>query len=339
MHKHNNWAYYKFDRSTLDPSQRPFGISGMLRVRGHEPFLDWAVRSHFPYLDEIVAVYQECPPEEEHILRSWATRYPQRFRLFHYEPTVLFHPRISKTDLRHIDTTSHADTPPDSVHSIVNYCNWTLSKTRYRIVTKVDADHIAMSAEYRRITDYIRRHRLLRTAFFFSGLNIAPLSAEKLGFCRLKPYGGSGDHWFLPLSQKTIFEHDPRYERLHTEELGYKRRWVGFLYYHLKYMKPEFMKYVEPSDIWGFERLADAIHQGFMRRWSGWRGLIVRLAHRPLCLYHTIMATIAPHIPVSLLRHPLTNYCDAMLRQQQGRFAHSLQQMLSDSILPPLRKA
>ena len=313
----NGWQRYKFDRSTLDPARRKPGISGMLRVRGREEFLDVAIRSHFPYLDEIVAVYQECPPEEEAILKSWATRHPERFRLFRYEPPV--HRAL---------TVEHANTAADSVHGLANYYNWTLSKTRYRIATKVDADHIVMPREYGRVVAHIRRHGLESNVILFSGPNVAALADGTLGFYRPQPYVGVGDMWFLPVNMKTIFEHDQRCERLYIDKLSYRMRWVGFLFYHLKYMKEAHVPASETVQY--LDHLAETIRQDYLRRrWGGLKGVMVKFVIPLSWLHYRMMTIIAPWALVSLPRCSVINHCDAKMRQQHEGFAWTLEQLLS----------
>jgi hypothetical protein len=51
------------------------------------------------------------------------------------------------------------DTPENSVHSMIYYYNWTLSKTTYKYVAKLDDDIIVLDKELiKEKTNYIRKN-------------------------------------------------------------------------------------------------------------------------------------------------------------------------------------
>ncbi|WP_216075002.1 hypothetical protein, partial [Acinetobacter baumannii] len=71
------------------------------------------ILSHAPYVDEIVAVYNQCTDATEDILRRLQDELgPDKLKLFDYRPRV--HPPGSK---------EHAAEPGNSPHSVVNYSN------------------------------------------------------------------------------------------------------------------------------------------------------------------------------------------------------------------------
>ena len=72
----------------------------------------------------------------------------------------------------------------------------------------------------------------------FSGLNLARDEAGALGILRREPFSGSGDIGIFPITPATHFIHDRRFEVLRTG--GLRRRFHSFVYWHLKYLKPEF---------------------------------------------------------------------------------------------------
>lgn len=207
-----------------DPS-RPAGISAFLRVKNGADFVESAVRSHIRQFDEIVAVFNDCTDATPEILTRLAIEFGERLRVFHYVPKV-FPPGSS----------DYASEPEDSPHSLVHYYNFALAQTRYSTVTKLDDDHVALDVPLYEICRQIRiRGCRLPEMWCFSGLNLARGADGNLGIPMAFPISGSGDIGFFTPTQSTTFRHDPRFERFHRG--GISRRFVGFLYWHLKYLK------------------------------------------------------------------------------------------------------
>jgi hypothetical protein len=71
----------------------------------------------------------------------------------------------------------------------------------------------------------------------FSGLNLIRAASGDLGIVANAPISGGGDIGFFPVRPDTFFVHDRRFERFHRGSL--QRRFAGFLYWHLKYLKPD----------------------------------------------------------------------------------------------------
>ena len=209
-----------------DPS-RPAGISAFLRVKNGADFVEVAIRSHIRHFDEIVAVFNECTDATPEILTRLAIEFGDRLRVFHYVPAV-FPPGSS----------GHAAEPDDSPNSLVHYYNFSLAQTRFSAVTKLDDDHVALDAPLNEICQEIRaRGCKLPEMWCFSGLNLARRVDGSLGIPMAFPISGSGDIGFFTPTHSTRFRHDARFERFHRG--GIPRRFVGFLYWHMKYLKCE----------------------------------------------------------------------------------------------------
>ena len=207
-----------------DPS-RPAGISAFLRVKNGADFVETAIRSHIRQFDEIVAVFNDCSDDTPDILSRLAFEFGERLRVFHYVPRV-FPPGSS----------DHAAEPEGSPHSLVHYSNFSLAQTRFSTVTKLDDDHIALDEPLKIICRQIRtRSCRLPEMWCFSGLNLAGRADDSLGIPMAFPFSGSGDIGFFSPTHSTRFRHDARFERFHRG--GIPRRFVGFLYWHLKYLK------------------------------------------------------------------------------------------------------
>lgn len=216
---------YSFKPDDLRVADRRPGISGFMRIRNGEDFLEAAIRSHIDAFDEIVAVHNQSTDRTVAILQSLAAEFGPKIRLYHYADRV--HPPGSE---------AHATEPAHSPNSLVNYYNFALSRTTRTIVTKLDDDHLAMPAQMQEISQRARDAvDLDRTMYCFSGVNLARLG-DRLGIPAADMLCGNGDHWFFRVSPDTFFEHDRRFEKLRHR--GLRRRFEGFAYWHLKYLKP-----------------------------------------------------------------------------------------------------
>jgi glycosyltransferase involved in cell wall biosynthesis len=217
---------FQFQPSDLDKARKP-GLSGFMRIRNGEDWLALSIESHLPYFDEIVAVYNDCSDRTPQILEDLATRFPDKIKVVHYEPVV--HP--SNSDL-------HIRTPASSVHSIVNYYNFSLAQTTRTIATKLDDDHLAIPAQWQAMRDFLagKQFRLGNEMPCFSGINLVHTDGG-LKIHATVPLAGQGDHWFFEVAPGRYFVKDRRYE--HFNRKGLKLSYMGFAYWHLKFLKKD----------------------------------------------------------------------------------------------------
>lgn len=217
---------YRFQVSDLRVEDRRPGVSAFMRIRNGADWLEVSIRSHMPFFDEIVAVYNQCTDATPEILFSLQKEFgPDKLRVIHYQDQV--HPPGSK---------GHAQTPPSSPNSLVNYYNFSLISTRCQYATKLDDDHLAIIEATQKVTDKLRNGTARsNTMFCFSGLNLFPDSKGNLGILDSDPVSGGGDIGFFPVTNQTYFAHDRRFERFRRGSL--RREFAGFLYWHLKYLK------------------------------------------------------------------------------------------------------
>jgi hypothetical protein len=216
---------YSFAPADLRVAERRPGISAFMRIRNGAAFVEAAVRSHIAHFDEIVAVYNQCTDDTEAILLRLAAEFGPRLRVVHYLDRV--HPPGSE---------AHAATDPAAPSSLVNYYNAALARTRHRVATKLDDDHIAMEAPLAEVAAKIRAGGAEGRMLCFSGLNLYRTPQGRLAIPAHDPVSGGGDIGFFPVSEATVFRHDRRFERF--DRGGLARRFAGFLYWHLKYLKP-----------------------------------------------------------------------------------------------------
>lgn len=221
-------ADYRFEPKHLAVSERKPGISAFMRIRDGAFSLEAAVRSHIEHFDEIVAVHNRSTDATPDILARLHAEYGDRLRVYHYLPPV-FPP----------GSDGHATEPGNSQLSLVNYYNFALTRTRFTHVTKLDDDHVAMGAATASLVADVRAGRAADNEMAcFSGINLARGDGGRVGVLRREPYSGSGDIGIFPVTPQTYFVHDRRFEVLQLP--GMRRRFHSFVYWHLKYLKPEF---------------------------------------------------------------------------------------------------
>jgi hypothetical protein len=215
---------YRFSPPLLALAARKPGISGFMRVKNGEDFLDAAIRSHMPHLDEMVVAYNGCTDSTPDILQNLKGEFGPKLRIFHYLPEVS--PPGSDRYKREA---------ANSPKSFINYSNFALAQTRHTVVTMVDDDHLAMPE---RISAIVRRVRAvnysLKPILCFSGINLA-FGPRGVGVYGPDPFVGNGDHWFLMLDPHTYFVYDRRFERLNRSWRA--REFSDFSYWHLKHLK------------------------------------------------------------------------------------------------------
>jgi hypothetical protein len=217
---------YTFTPDDLNISKRKNGISAFMRIRNGADFLEPTIRSHINHFDEIIAVYNQCTDATPDILGRLGQEYGTRLRIFHYTDRV-FPP----------GSQDHASTPPDSPNSLVNYYNFALSRTSFRTVTKLDDDHIALAQPLSELTSAIRKNGGAGDKMLaFSGMNLWRNPDKSLAICTYDPISGGGDIGFFDTRADRFYTHDKRFER--GPRAGLTREFSGFLYWHLKYLKP-----------------------------------------------------------------------------------------------------
>ncbi len=219
-------ATWRFAPDALNLAARAPGISAFMRIRDGEAFLERAIRSHVDHVDEIVALHNRCADRTPDILARLAQEFGPKLRVYRYLPDV-FPP----------GSEGHRREPADSSRSLVNYYNLSLCLTRFSHAMKLDDDHVAMRADFAAIARDARRGAHGAEMSCFSGVNLARGPDGALGVFATDPLAGAGDHGIFPVRPDTFFVHDTRFERFQRGSL--KRRFRGFAYWHLKYLKDD----------------------------------------------------------------------------------------------------
>lgn len=130
--------------------KRPNGVSGLMRIKDEEEYVEASIDSVIDALDELIICYQESTDRTPEILERKKREYPDKIKLYFYAPKVYSH---------HLTPEEYAyacSLPDDSPHLLSGYYNYTLSKATYRYAVKIDADQIYFTERIQEICDAYR---------------------------------------------------------------------------------------------------------------------------------------------------------------------------------------
>jgi glycosyltransferase involved in cell wall biosynthesis len=209
-------------RSYLRADSRKPGISGFMRLKNEEQFVEMTIESVVGCLDELIIVHNGCTDRTPEIIESCRRRHPDRIRIFEYKPSV-FPP----------GSIEHRQEPMGSPHSLVNYYNYALAKTTHRIAIKIDGDEFYLYRPFKQLTDDLRDSKR-STPIGVSGVNLWDENGE-IHVNAHYPVLGGMDKGFFMVSPQNFFAHYRHYE-LFTHAF---ERSAGILFYHLKGMKKD----------------------------------------------------------------------------------------------------
>ena len=112
---------------------KPHGISGLFRLKDEGQFMEAAILSHLPWLDEAVLLVQESKDNTIDKAVDLRNRFPSKIRIECYPFNV--HP---------IGSQGHFDSPDNSVYTMTHLTNYGISMCRYSWVAKIEGDVIAL---------------------------------------------------------------------------------------------------------------------------------------------------------------------------------------------------
>lgn len=216
---------YLFNYNDYISTPRKNGISGLMRIRNEGEYLELSLRSYLPFFDEIIAVYNRCTDNTVEILNKLSKEF-NHLKVYHYEPNV-WPPGSEK----------FVELPPDHEESLVNYYNFTLSKSTFNIAAKIDADQVAIPSTFKAVTDSIRAQGL-HHFLSFKGINLYRKN-NKIYVKEDQPFQGLGDHGFFEVNKNSIWIKDPeaKYELFNYQSQAFRQDVEYPLHYHLKGIK------------------------------------------------------------------------------------------------------
>ena len=207
-------------RSYLVTTSRKPGISGFMRLKNEEQFVEATIESVIDSLDELIIVHNGCTDRTPEIVESCRLRHPNQIRIFEYKPDVF-----------PFGSVQHLQEPMGSPHSLVNYSNYALAKTTRKVAVKIDGDELYLSRSLKQLTDNIRAEKC-STPIGISGINLWDEKGE-IFVNASHPVISGLDKGFFTVSPRMFFVHHRHYE-LFTYAF---ERSAGIFFYHLKGLK------------------------------------------------------------------------------------------------------
>lgn len=202
-------------------SDYPFGISGCFRLRNESQFMETAILSHLPYLDEAVLVIQ--PSEDDTIERA------ERLASEHEKIRVEFYPYI----VDWIDTPGFYKNDPDLPGHLVHLSNWALSKCQYSWIAKIEGDVICLTT-FANIVKRVHDQPDLRHYYGRVILNVAGELCDQISMKH--PRNAGWDIGVFPNDPKYKFTRGGKFESLY---IGPDRTCMGWSGLHMKRCKAQ----------------------------------------------------------------------------------------------------
>ncbi|WP_102408569.1 hypothetical protein [Parabacteroides bouchesdurhonensis] len=143
----------------LPYKDRPVGVSGLMRVKDEEEYVEASIDSVIDVLDELIICYQECSDDTPNILKRKQQEYPDKIKLYYYAPTVYAH-NLTPEEYEYA-----YNLPDDSPNLLSGYYNYTLSKATYRYAVKIDADQIYFTDEMKQLCDAYRSDKKMKLSW------------------------------------------------------------------------------------------------------------------------------------------------------------------------------
>lgn len=221
---------FDINKDALNFSKRKNGISLFARLKNGEEFLEATILSQEPFFDEIILVDNNSTDKTKEICKKLVLKFSNKIKFFEYTSEVypVWHEKW-------------AETKDDSVHALSYYYNWTLSKTTYKYVAKLDDDVVTYDEKLlKSITDNIRK-------IWINYLQIIPqLNVSNINWELMTPISQPNskilppiawlylDHWIFPISEKTYFINGKTME---TFIFPFWAKISKIWFMHLKWMK------------------------------------------------------------------------------------------------------
>lgn len=212
--------------SSMKAENRKDGLSGFIRAKNEGDYIYKVIESWLGLVDELVVVFNDCTDNtESEICRVIKDFGNEKVKAYKYVPKV--YPQGSE---------EHIKLPCDDVHSLVNYYNYSLSKTTRKLAVKIDGDIIFDSSCKHEIKSFIDSKS--ENGFYkLHGVNLIDNNGMLFVPSNSMFCGMNGDLCVFPVSEKTIFKHRAEFEYLDLSNLND----CGgcFSYYHMKFVKSD----------------------------------------------------------------------------------------------------
>lgn len=208
--------YKKWRQSKL------FGISGCFRLRNETQFMEAAILSHLPYLDEAVLIVQPSDDDTVKKAHRLAEQY-DKIKVFEYPYIIDW-----------IDTPGFYEKDPNAPGHLVHLSNYALSVCSYSWIAKTEGDVICLSS-FERVVDAVKQDPEKHHYYGRVILNVAGENYDKISV--INPRNGGWD--------EAVFNNDPdlwsfvRRGKWETIPLNGPHTCLGWSALHMKRSKVE----------------------------------------------------------------------------------------------------
>ncbi|MDD3645909.1 MAG: glycosyltransferase [Candidatus Gracilibacteria bacterium] len=233
---------YNINKEAFDFSKRKNGISLFARLKNSADLLEIAIESHIDFYDEIILVDNNSIDNTREICKKMRYKYPDKIKYYEYNEEVVTYGAPNRNKI-----------PENSVHSMVYYYNWTLSKTTYKYVAKLDDDIVVMDKKLiKEKTNYIRKNGINYlqiipqiNVHISKGKLVTPLKGPTSNILPLIA-GIYCDHGIFPISENTYFIKGPQVESF-IFPFRYRISNLGF--FHLKGLKKKLGAFNQKGEV------------------------------------------------------------------------------------------
>lgn len=125
-------------------------VSGIMRVKNDERFVERCVESCIDALDELIVVHNDCTDSSVNEINKMVARYPDKIKCYEY-PYHIYGMNITKEEYE-----IARNLPKDSPHLFSSYCNFALSKVTSQYALLIDADQIYFTEQLKKWCDFVR---------------------------------------------------------------------------------------------------------------------------------------------------------------------------------------
>jgi glycosyltransferase involved in cell wall biosynthesis len=202
----------------IPSEKREPGVSGILRVKNGEDFLQLCVESIIDQIDELICVYNDCTDNTENILIELEKKYSKKVKVFHYLPKV--YPSNKKI---------YAKITDSDPRGMAMYYNFALSKTTKKYVMKFDDDMLMLPNAIEMLLKAMKKNHYVG----IRGINLLDYNQE-LHYNTKHPLTAGRDIILFEYNKRCHYYNTSRCE---VFRCPYKLHKVITCFYHLKLCK------------------------------------------------------------------------------------------------------
>lgn len=226
---------------------KPFGISGMWRVKNEAQFLRASVLSHLRHLDQAVLVIQPSDDDTEAVARRLHEEYRDKVKLCYYPFPV-----------HRVGSQEHLDSDPASVYTMMHLTNWAISQCDYSWIAKIEGDVIGLST-FAKIREAVDANPNKHLYYGRVGLNIAGPAFDHISF--ENPRNAGWDEAVFPNHPNFHCVKADKWESMNLHDDRSLLRNFGWSFLHVKRCKADAKQGIERWVHWDVDNMQRALRE------------------------------------------------------------------------------